>query len=115
MRIRILFSVSLMLIAFCLTRNVIDDGVRHRELSRVNSSLTDIQNKLALLDKMAIKKNDYNSQSTLLIKADGSMYIPIVVKDEPTKQKYLADGTLTAWQNCKGYYDMNLIFKKTGE
>ena len=131
---KVINILGIILIGIILVNHIINDGVRYRtqdivyqnqerqlsiltlrfsdQICAMNTYITAIQNKLIELDKMAIKKNDYNSQSTLLIKADGSMYIPIVIKDEPTKQQYLRDGIITPWKECKGYYDMSLIFKK---
>lgn len=89
-----------------------NDLVLVDDFTKIQITLLDIQKQIDALDKMVIKKNDYNAQSCITIKPDGSQYIPIVITDEPTKQELLKKGELQAWDKRSVYLDLSALYKK---
>lgn len=89
-----------------------NDLVLVDDFTKIQITLLDIQKQIDALDKMVIKKNDYNAQSCITIKPDGSQYIPIVITDEPMKQELLKKGELQAWDKRSVYLDLSTLYKK---
>lgn len=70
------------------------------------------KNALSILDKAAIKKNDYNVQTCITIKEDGSEYIPVIVKDENTKKLKKERGEIEDWDKRTAWTDLSSLTRK---
>jgi hypothetical protein len=87
----------------------------HSHYAGLEYDLIILKEKLDILDKMAIKKNDYNAQTCITITPDGSQYIPLIIKDDNTKKALLESGELEGWNERTKYLDLRTLYKNIEE